>query len=109
MQLVSQAPNRAPADSDYFIPAALAGSYADGRGRQIQEFGEEFDACLIGAPINRRRGQGDLQRVSQFTYDRVSPCAGLDLHSESNARRGFMQGDHVLYDNYCSLGSYKGP
>jgi hypothetical protein len=62
-----------------FVPAALAGRNGNGRSRHLQKICEEFDAGLIGFAVDRRRGQGDFERVADLAGDRVLSGSGLQL------------------------------
>src|SRR5579863_982584 len=48
---------RHPGDTNDFIPAAETGRNGNGTSWQVQKFGEEFDAGLVGAAFDGGRCQ----------------------------------------------------
>jgi hypothetical protein len=82
--------HRKPRHPNHFPAAALAGRYGNGRTRNLQKICKEFDTGFIGPPINGRCCYRELQRITNFTGDRVLPGARMDFHGEGYASRCFM-------------------
>ena len=59
-----------------------------------QEFGEKFDAGFVGAAMDGRGREGDLQGVAKFAGDGVLPGAGANADGEGHAVRRLMNPDH---------------
>jgi hypothetical protein len=83
----------------------MAGGYRNRRARHIEKIGEEFYASRISATIHRRRRQGNFQSFSQVPNDGIPPRPRLHFNRKRDARTGFVESDHVLYD----IRSLKGP
>ena len=56
-----------------------------GRGK-IEQFGEEGETGVVGLPLDRRRRQFDLQRVTNQARHLVAGGAGLDTDGQNGLR-----------------------
>ena len=83
-----------PCDANDFIPPAQAGRNGNGRSRHLQKFREKFDASVIGAAFQGRRGQRELQRVAQFAGDGILLRPRMHLHRERNSVIALFDGKH---------------
>src|ERR1019366_2445539 len=83
-----------PVHTNDFVPAAFPGGYRNRRTRHIQNFGQKFNASLVGAAFHWRRSQGQLQCVADFTPDGVLLCPGMNLHLKGCAGWRIADGNH---------------
>src|SRR3954468_20072267 len=65
--------------TDDLVAASFAGSNGNGSARYCKQFCEEIYAGLIGASVERRRGEGKLQCISYDSGDGVLLGARMDF------------------------------
>ena len=65
-----------------FGAATLARGDSNSRKREFQTRGEQFAQGLVGAVIDRRRGEANFQAILVFAGDLIAAGAGLDANRE---------------------------
>lgn len=73
----------------------LAGSNSNGGARHVQKICQEFNAGLVGLSLDGRRGQRDLENISELTSDGILPGAWVDLDGEGDSGSIFMDWNHA--------------
>src|SRR5262249_5555174 len=89
--------HRGPAkagDPDHLTSAGFAAGYGNGGAGNLKQLSKEFDDCLVGAALQRWRGQGQLQGITHGSGDGVLARAGMDLHGEGGSFWALLNGDH---------------
>ena len=89
--------SRKPCNTNHFVTIALAGGNGNGRSRNLQKIRKEFDAGLVGAPIDGRRGKGEFKRIAKFAGDSTFLCARVNSDRESGARYGLMNSNQNAF------------
>src|SRR5581483_5248261 len=87
-----------PADTrnpNNFISTARAGRNGNGRSRDLQSFGDELDAGLVGPAFEWRRGHGQFHCVPHFAGDRILFRARMKPDRESYAVLAFVDPKHI--------------
>ena len=67
------------------MATAVAALDLQGGFGNVELFGQELEAHLIGSPVHRRGGESDFKRLVVDAGHRVSGCAGLDVDAENIA------------------------
>src|SRR5436305_1659666 len=62
-----------PLDVDNFQPVTRARHDAHPRSRDAEKVGEEADALIVGFPVDRRRGEVQLPRLTEAARNRRPP------------------------------------
>ena len=86
--------SRQTSNANDFVTAALAGSYGNGRARHIQSLCEEIDAGLIGASLDGRRGESQLQSITDLPGDAVLFGTWVDFDGKRRAGWRVVDGNH---------------
>jgi hypothetical protein len=77
-----------------FVSAVLAGSYGNGRTRNVQKFRQEAYAGGVGPAIDGGSGQAQLDRVTHCAGDPIPRAARAHLDPKSGAPRNILNLNH---------------
>jgi len=74
----------------------LARGNGNGGTRQAQNLSQEFDHGGVGAAIDGRGGERELQGITERAGDGVFLGARMDADGEGEAAGGLVDGDQLL-------------